>query len=76
MDAWEVLPFDAEAADLAGRIESELLRNGTPIELADVFIAAVAIAHERTLVTRNLKHFETIASLGFKLPLQDWTLPL
>jgi len=73
MDRWEVLPFDTEAADLAGRIESELLRNGTPIELADIFIAAVAIAHGRALVTRNTRHFEPIAALGFTLPLQDWT---
>jgi len=75
MDSWEVLPFDPEAADLAGRIESELLRNGTPIDLTDIFIAAVAVAHHRTLVTRNTRHFEPIAALGFTLPLQDWTLP-
>ena len=75
MVSWEVLPFDLDAAEVAGRIEAALRTNGTPIELADLFIAAIAVSAQRTLITHNTKHFEPIAALGFELPLADWTLP-
>lgn len=76
LQAWEVLPFDQDAAEIAGRIDAELRINGTSIELADIFIAAIAIARRRTLVTRNTKHFLPIQALGFVLPLEDWMQPL
>lgn len=76
LQAREVLPFDQDTADIAGRIEAELRINGTPIELADIFIAAIAIVRQRTLVTRNTKHFLPIQALGFVLPLEDWMQPV
>lgn len=39
----EVLPFDSSVALLAGRIDAELKRRGTTINLNDVMIAAIAI---------------------------------
>jgi predicted nucleic acid-binding protein len=38
-----VLPFDEPAAFLAGRIEADLEKSGTPIDAPDVMIAATAI---------------------------------
>lgn len=75
MATWEVLPFDVDAAEIAGHIEAELRINGTPIEEADILIASVAVAAHRVLVTHNVKHFEPIAALGYALPIEDWTLP-
>jgi predicted nucleic acid-binding protein len=48
-----VLPFDAEAALLAGRIEAHLEKMGTPIDAPDVMIAATAIGAGLRLVTGN-----------------------
>lgn len=47
------------AADLSARLE----REGQPIESADIFIAATALAHNLILVTRNLRHFERVPGL-------------
>lgn len=42
-----ILPFDAAAALLAGRIEAELEKIGTPVDAPDVMIAAERVAMVR-----------------------------
>lgn len=54
-----VLPFDADAAQVWGR-----LRVPHPENRLDKQIAATALLYELVLVTRNVKHF---ASTGVKL---------
>lgn len=54
-----VLPIDAEIAQIWGR-----LRVPHPENLLDKQIAATALIHDLTLVTRNVKHF---ANLGVRL---------
>ena len=49
-----VLPFDAEIAQIWGR-----LRVPHPENPLDKQIAAIAFIHDLTLVTRNVKHFES-----------------
>jgi tRNA(fMet)-specific endonuclease VapC len=62
------LVFDAEVADLAGNIRSELKNAGTPIGIPDILIAATARIHGLTVVTSNTKDFTKIG----KLLVIDW----
>ncbi len=56
-----VLPFDATAAVLWGRLMGDGDRTGRTPAAADAQIAAVAIHHDLTLVTRNTKDFERLS---------------
>jgi len=68
----EVLPFDSQAAEVAGQIYGELERTGQPIGRADPMVAAIAIQHKLVLVTGNTTHFERILKLGFAISIDDW----
>ncbi len=57
------LPLDRAVAELAGR-----LRRTAGIGIADAVIAATALEHGRTLVTRNLRDFVAIAGLSVRPP--------
>ena len=46
-----------EIARLAGELKSEWSRKGQTLFLPDVTVAAIALAHDLTLLTDNLKHF-------------------
>lgn len=61
---FERLPIDERVIERYAMVTSGLFRRGTPIAVGDILIAATAIVHQRTLVTRNLKHFTRIAGLG------------
>lgn len=57
------VPVDAGIAERAGR-----LRRGTRRRLPDALIAATAIEHRLTLVTRNVRDFEGIRGLKVRQP--------
>ncbi|RQG97295.1 PIN domain-containing protein [Natrarchaeobius chitinivorans] len=57
------VPFDRDCATTAGEINTRLHRNGTPIEAADVMIAATALVRDVPVVTKNVDHFERIDDL-------------
>ena len=59
----QVLPFDAECAAHAARIRAELEAVGTPIGPHDTLIAATALRHQATLVTRNVREFSRVPGL-------------
>lgn len=59
----EVIDFDQRAAHHYGIIRAQLEREGTPIGGNDLMIGAIALAHDLTLVTRNLKEFRRIVGL-------------
>ena len=59
----ESLPFDDAAAEAYGTIRAQLQREGTPIGGNDLMIAAVARAHDLTLVTRNQAEFRRVSGL-------------
>ena len=59
----EVLPFDKKVVAVAVSINKELKRKRKQIGIADLFIAATAIANNIPLSTLNKKHFERIDNL-------------
>lgn len=59
----QVLPFDSEQADIAGRIRAELGKAGQLIDDLDILIAAAAMCSQAAVVTKNTKHFARIKNL-------------
>ncbi|KPV54317.1 twitching motility protein PilT [Kouleothrix aurantiaca] len=63
-----VLPFDTIAAQIAGQQGARLAALGTPIGPHDLQIAAIALEHDLTLVTHNVREFSRINGLR----IEDW----
>ncbi|MDP2431180.1 MAG: type II toxin-antitoxin system VapC family toxin [Gallionella sp.] len=57
------LPFSGEATRLFGEIRATLAREGKPVGPYDLQIAAVALAHDLTVVTDNISEFSRIPGL-------------
>lgn len=57
------LPFDSECADHAARIRTTLEAAGNPIGPHDTLIAATALRHGATLITRNVREFSRVPGL-------------
>jgi tRNA(fMet)-specific endonuclease VapC len=57
------LPFDSGCAAHVARIRAELEAAGTPIGPHDLLIAATALHHQGTLITRNVREFSRVAGL-------------
>lgn len=55
--------LDDAAADTASEIHKSLERSGNTIGMADSLIAGIVVANGGSLLTRNRRHFERIASL-------------
>jgi len=62
-EAFESLPFDDDAAHEYGLLRTELRRAGKPIGANDMLIAAIALAHRATLVTRDDDDFLRVPGL-------------
>ena len=62
------LPFDGQAAQIAGQMRAYLARRATPIGPYDVCIAAIALANDLTLVTHNTSEFRRVPGLS----IEDW----
>lgn len=58
-----VLPFDQTAAVKYGEIRAQLELAGTPLAISDLQIASIALAHNLTVVTGNIRHFARIPGL-------------
>ena len=58
-----ILSFDSREVAKARFIYKELKKNRKQIAIADLFIAATAIANNLPLATLNKKHFESIEGL-------------
>jgi tRNA(fMet)-specific endonuclease VapC len=68
LDCTRVLPFGQDEAACAARVLADLELRGEVIGPMDTLIAGTALAHQGTLITRNLREFERIASL----PVENW----
>ena len=64
LEAMVDIPVDTAIAERAGR-----LRRGTARRLPDALIAATALEHRLTLVTRNVRDFEGIRALRVRTPI-------
>ena len=59
----KVLPFDKDVVKMAVSINSRLKQKRKQIDLADLFIAATALANNLVFATLNKKHFARIDEL-------------
>src|SRR3546814_4533219 len=66
--ALEILPFDAPADAVYGRLRADLERAGRPIGANDMLIAAHGLALGCTVVTDNEREFARVRGL----PLENW----
>lgn len=64
----DILPFDDEASAEYGKIFATMRRQGTPIGVMDMLIAAHAKAKGLIIVTNNVREFERVEGLG----LDNW----
>jgi tRNA(fMet)-specific endonuclease VapC len=65
---FESLPFDDDAAQVYGRLRAGLEKQGMLIGPHDLLIAAIAVARDVTLVTRNTAEFGRVPDLA----LENW----
>ena len=63
LDAMTLLSFGPEEARVAADLRQQLESQGQSIGMADYMIAAVCIAHDGGLLTRNRQHFERVEGL-------------
>lgn len=63
LQAIMVMPLDEVSVDTAVSLNAELKKKRKQIDLADLFIAATAVAYNLPLVTLNKKHFDRIDTL-------------
>ena len=61
--AMQLLPFDSVCAAQAARLRVDLEAAGTPIGPHDTLIAATALRHQATLITRNIREFSRVPGL-------------
>ena len=59
----KILHFDLEASKVSARIHTYLRNKGILTNTMDQMIAAIAISKNKTLSTRNLKHYKNIPDL-------------
>lgn len=65
----DLLDFDEDDAQVAGRVRADLEKAGTPIGAYDLLIAGQALRRGLTVVTANTSEFSRVTGLS----LEDWT---
>lgn len=55
----QILPITAEIAKLCGQLRGQQRLSGKTVTQADMMIAATAQIHQLTLVTRNIRDFDS-----------------
>ena len=60
-----ILPITYAIADRWGILDGECQLRGTPLNTADGMIAATALEHDLTVVTRNVRHFSGLGVTVF-----------
>ena len=68
LETLPVLQPNLAAAQVFGEAKALLQRAGLPLPDADLFIAAIAVANNATVVTGNKKHFSRIPGVA----VEDW----
>lgn len=68
---YEILSFDASAANIYSDLYERLKSQGTPAQRVDLMIASIAISNNLILVTRNVSDFTEIAE-NSNLMIEEW----
>lgn len=68
LQPFESVPFDDAAAAQYGLVRAPLGKAGTPIGANDLMVAAIALAHDFVLVTRNCGEFARVPGLR----MEEW----
>lgn len=63
LDGLAEAPFDTASAKRAGAVNASLADSGTPIDVEDVMIAAIALERDEAVLTRNGSHFGRVDGL-------------
>ena len=66
-----IVPLDKTALDIAAELHVDLRGKGQLIEDTDLLMATIALAHDLTLLTANVRHFVRIESLR----IENWLVP-
>lgn len=66
LSAFQVLWPDVDTAWRAARVSRTLRAAGAPIGDHDLWIAALALQHNHTVVSRNEQHFRRVPGLSFR----------
>jgi tRNA(fMet)-specific endonuclease VapC len=69
--ATTVLPFDHEAAEVYGTLRAQLERVGVRLDEPSLRIAAIAVAHDLTLVTASARLYDRVPGLR----IENWLEP-
>ena len=64
----QVIDFGEREALVAGDMLAHLKRTGRPVGLEDVLIGAIARAYGYTVVTHNVRHFQSLP----EVKVEDW----
>jgi predicted nucleic acid-binding protein len=67
-----ILPFDGEAARLWGAATGNAQRRGKTLSPVDSQLAAIAVLHGLTVITRNVHHFDIDEFQGLKV-ISPWS---
>lgn len=65
---FESLPFDDRAAEIYGRLRTDLEKQGQLIGPYDLLIASISLANSTTLITHNTTEFSRVP----ELIIEDW----
>lgn len=63
LETVNILDFDVYSCELYGKVYAELKKIGRLTQDSDLMIAAICIANNKILITKNKKHFEKIKGL-------------
>jgi toxin FitB len=58
--AGRILPCNADYCRPVGRLNGQRQIAGRPLGMADGLLAAIALEHDLTLVTRNIRDYEDL----------------
>ena len=68
---YEIISFDASAANIYSDLYERLKAKGAPAQRFDLMIASIAISNNLILVTRNVSDFKDIAE-NSNLMIENW----
>ncbi|ODS42584.1 MAG: hypothetical protein MSIBF_04540 [Candidatus Altiarchaeales archaeon IMC4] len=63
LSAYDILPFDHDAAKITGKLYVTLVAKGVQIEIRDAMIAGTCLSNNASIVTRNVRHYDRVSGL-------------